>query len=80
MTMGDVQVRLTEERKPLWLIVLKERSRECCWFFLHLDRDTRREAIKIALVGYGHSWRIEEVNRQIKGDECSAMDCGFISV
>jgi hypothetical protein len=65
---GAVQVRLTEEGKRLWLVVLKERGKGYCWLLCHLDCATKEEAIKLAFVGYGHRWKIEEVHRQIKSD------------
>jgi len=78
--MGAVQVRLTEERKPLWLIVLKERGKGYCWLLFHLDCDTKEEATELAFVGYGHRWKIEEVHGQIKDGECTTVGCGFIAV
>ena len=65
---GAMQVRLTKEGKQLWLIVLKERGKGYCWLLCHLACDTKKEAIELAFVGYGHRWKIEEVHRQIKGD------------
>lgn len=65
---GAVRVRLPGSNKALWLVVLKERNKGYCWLLCHLNCATKKEAIKMAFVGYGHRWKIEEVHRQIKSD------------
>ncbi len=54
--------------KRLWLVVLKGRGKGYCWLLCHLACERKKEAIKLAFVGYGHRWKIEEVHRQIKSD------------
>ncbi len=65
---GAIKVRLTQNGKDLYLVVLKERRKGYCWLLCHLGCESEKEAIKLAFIGYGHRWKIEEVHRQIKSD------------
>ncbi len=65
---GAVKVKLPGEKKPLWLVVLKERTKGYCWLLCHLNCTTKKAAIKTAFDGYGQRWKIEEVHRQIKSN------------
>lgn len=65
---GAVRVALPASKKPLWLVVLKERKKGYCWLLCHLNCTAKKAAMKTAFVGYGHRWKIEEVHRQIKSD------------
>lgn len=65
---GAVKVRLPGSKKDLWLVVLKERSKGYCWLLCHLSGLSKKKAITIAFVGYGHRWKTEEVHRHFKSD------------
>jgi len=65
---GGVRVELPGSKKPLWLVVLKERKKGFCSLLCHLNCTQKKATIKTAFVGYGHRWKIEEVHRQIKSD------------
>ena len=65
---GAVKVKLTEQGKDLWLVVLKEQRKGYCWLLCHLNQTCKDAAIRTAFVGYGHRWKIEEVHRQVKVD------------
>lgn len=65
---GAVPVKLTEDGKKLYLVVVKEEGKGYCWLLCHLPCGSCEEAVRLAFQGYGHRWKIEEVHRQVKGD------------
>jgi hypothetical protein len=65
---GAVNVRLSKYGKDLWLVVLKEHNRGYCWLLCYLKEDNVKAAIRMAFIGYGQRWKIEEVHRQVKSD------------
>jgi len=66
---GAVRVRLEADGKSLWLVVMKGRQGGYCWLLCYFKNcRSAREAVELALKGYGLRWKIEEVHRQIKVD------------
>ena len=66
---GAQKIRLTKEGQDLWLVVLKEKRRGYCWLLCRFKGITKtREAVALAIKGYGYRWKIEEVHRQMKKD------------
>ena len=68
---GAVQVCLPNDREKtaLWLVVMKREGGGYCSHLCHFkDCQTAKQAIELAVKGYGFRWKIEEVHRQIKGD------------
>ena len=70
-TCGAVQVYLPADKQktPLWIVVMKREGGGYCWLLCHFkDCQTAKQAVELAIKGYGFRWKIEEVHRQIKGD------------
>jgi hypothetical protein len=65
---GAQKVKLTQNGKDLWLVVLKEKNKGYCWLLCHLKSVSKGIAIETAFKGYGHRWKIEEIHRQVKSD------------
>lgn len=66
---GALRVQLEANGTSLWLVVMKRRNGGYCWLLCYFkDCASAREAVELALKGYGLRWKIEEVHRQIKVD------------
>ena len=66
---GAVKVSLANNKKALWLVVLKEQKRGYSWYLMNNPAcQTEQQAVESILEGYGLRWKIEEVHRQIKTD------------
>ncbi|MBN1408973.1 MAG: transposase [Calditrichaceae bacterium] len=66
---GAVKVSLPNNKKVLWLVVLKEQNRGYSWYLMNNPAcQTAQLAVESVLEGYGLRWKIEEVHRQIKTD------------
>jgi hypothetical protein len=66
---GALRVQLTQHGKSLWLVVMKGREGGYCWLLCYFKNcRSAKQAVELALKGYGLRWKIEEVHRQIKGD------------
>ena len=55
-------------KTALWLISVTEPGKGKSWYLCYIAAESEREAIDIAMQGYGYRWKIEEVHRQIKND------------
>jgi len=65
---GAVPVRFKSFGKKLYFVVAREEKKGYCWFLCHLPVNRCEEAVRVAFEGYSYRWKIEEVNRQVKGD------------
>jgi hypothetical protein len=66
---GAQKIRLSKDGADLWLVVLKEKKRGYCWLLCRFENITdAKEAVALAIKGYGYRWKIEEVHRQMKKD------------
>ena len=66
---GAIPVQLTADGKQLWLVVMKNRKGGYCWLLCYFKNcQSVKEAVDLAIKGYGLRWKIEEVHRQIKSD------------
>lgn len=66
---GALRVSLDENGKSLWLVVMKGRHGGYCWLLCYFkDCRSAKQAVELALKGYGLRWKIEEVHHEIKVD------------
>lgn len=53
--------------RNLWKVVSKAEGRGYTWYLAHLPTGTKeKQAVELAIKGYGYRWNIEEVDRHLK--------------